>query len=136
MKRRIPNYHPDQKGFLSSIDRFILRPAKSAGEVNLIIDTATLEWLLKVANRAPRTSGGRPSNSLRPKRWRDAEVAKAREGIAKLKADGKKPGGRPPTDKQISTIIVELANLLNVKESYAEELLTRKPRKKKAVVPT
>jgi hypothetical protein len=135
MKRRVPLYHSDQKAFLASIDRFILGPAESAGEANVIIDTATLKWVLEVAKRAPRSLGGRPSNSLQSKWWREDQILKARKEIAKLKAEGKKPGGKPPTDKQISTIISETASSLNVKESYVEDLLTRKTPRKKTIGP-
>jgi hypothetical protein len=136
MKRSIPRFRTDQKAFLTEIDRWVLRPAESAGEPTVIIDTVTLKWVLEVAKRAPRSLGGRPSNSLQSKWWREDQISKAREEIAKLKAQGRKPGGRPPTAKQISTIISETASSLNVKESYVEDLITRKaPRKKKTIGP-
>jgi hypothetical protein len=134
MKKRIARYATDQKAFLSSIERSILAPAESAGEPDLIIETDKLKRILEIAKRAPRSLVGRPSNSLQPKTSREYAVAKAREKIAKLKADGKKPGGKPATGEQISAIISELASDLNVSESTAADLVTRKlPRKKKSI---
>jgi hypothetical protein len=135
MRQYIPQYRRDQRARLYSIERFVLGRAESAGETKVMLDTAELKWVLEVAKRAPRSSGGRPSNSLQPKWWREARVVEAREKIVKLKADGKKPGGKPPTDKQISAIISETASDLNVKESYVEDLLKRKAPRKKTMRP-
>jgi len=65
MKRvlRVTRNQYDQKKFIAYIDQQYVQKAKAVGETSVKIGTVMLEWLLEVANRAPRSKIGRPRRS-------------------------------------------------------------------------
>src|SRR2546423_15069080 len=93
MKARIPRWHPDQKQYLSSIERDVLQLAEKAGEKYVLFPFETLKWLHKVAQRAPYPRGGRPRKVAL---WlRDIHISQARTNIAEIKAKHKQAGKAP-----------------------------------------
>jgi flagellar biosynthesis/type III secretory pathway protein FliH len=120
MKLRVTRNQDDQKSYLAYIDKNYVQKAKAAGETSVRIGTVMLEWLLEVANRAPRSKIGRPRKM--PKMKLEEALEEVAQKKAELITEGRK-ANRLPTGGQIWDVTKRKAAETGYAEGYLEDLL-------------